>query len=357
MSQVHVPKAPTAPLRTSKPGKTVRHQNILILIKPYKTPRKIISKNLCEICASTLIALFLFLNVFLYGILGTTCDPGFYCDGLGMTHVRAACDPGYYCINGSDTSQPLATDLNVFGGLMGGPCPRGGYCEAGSYEATPCPQGTYQNATGSRSIEECTECYSGYYCANTASPGASGPCAAGYYCTTGAENPYQHVSPPGYYSTAGSSAPIPCDAGYYAPGSAQSECWECPAGFYCPNQTTIEYTTCPSGFYCPNASYTPTACPLGTYSTEDGLGNSSDCTPCDEGYYCGTNALPAPTGQCSPGFWCTFGSTTAEPVDQSFGGWCPVGHYCEIGTIQPEPCPAGLLPIALITLIYTRNNS
>ena len=27
-----------------------------------------------------------------------TCDPGYYCDGFGLTAPTGPCDPGYYCL-------------------------------------------------------------------------------------------------------------------------------------------------------------------------------------------------------------------------------------------------------------------
>ena len=28
-------------------------------------------------------------------------------------------------------------------------------------------------------------------------------------------------------------------------------------------------------------------------------------------------------------------------MSEDYGDACPVGHYCEVGTHTPEPCPAG----------------
>ena len=122
------------------------------------------------------------------------CDPGRYCDGLGLVAPRDVCDPGFYCISGADTSRPAVDTLNLNGTLMGGPCPAGGYCPAGSNKSTPCPAGSFQNVAGARSNEDCTDCYAGYYCADSASPEATGPCAAGYYCEGAAVNPFQYVT-------------------------------------------------------------------------------------------------------------------------------------------------------------------
>lgn len=60
----------------------------------------------------------------------------------------------------------------------------------------------------------------------------------------------------------------------------------------------------------------PTACPDGLYSRE-GASDITDCKNCTAGYYC------------------VLGVHTAYLID------CPVGHYCEEGLTEPEPCPVG----------------
>jgi len=80
----------------------------------------------------------------------------------------------------------------------------------------------------------------------------------------------------------------------------------------------------------------------GTYSNTTALTNSSECTACDYGSYCGTAGLEAPTGPCDPGFYCHLGATAANnPSTDATGGPCPVGHYCPGGTSFPLGCPAG----------------
>ena len=229
----------------------------------------------------------------------TLCDPGSFCDGLAMTLPRGQCNAGYICIEGADTAAPIEDSLNINGQPMGGPCPAGGYCDTGSYEAEPCPQGTYQNTTGSRTVDDCIACPIGYYCAGEAQPGVTGPCDAGFYCTGKAYTPQQFAAPAGYFTGVGYSAPEACDIGYYTPGPNYTECLSCPAGAYCPEQATDEYIGCPAGAYCEEGSYSYTLCPAGTYSNVTNLESLSQCIPCPEGQYCDTNGLTEPTGDCA----------------------------------------------------------
>ena len=91
------------------------------------------------------------------------------------------------------------------------------------------------------------------------------------------------------------------------------------------------------------SSYILTAqdCPAGTYNNKTGLGNSTQCTPCDPGKYCPDPGLIVPHADCVAGNYCELGSTESAPVGQSYGYQCPVGHYCEQGTPSPTPCPRG----------------
>lgn len=41
------------------------------------------------------------------------------------------------------------------------------------------------------------------------------------------------------------------------------------------------------------------------------------------------------------GFYCSEGSLTAAPLSAVYGDICPPGHYCEIGSTVPTPCPVG----------------
>ena len=60
--------------------------------------------------------------------------------------------------------------------------------------------------------------------------------------------------------------------------------------------------------------------------------------------------MSTPSGACSSGFYCSSGSSLANPLSMNVsvytgraggGGVCPVGFYCPRGTAVPYPCPAG----------------
>ena len=48
--------------------------------------------------------------------------------------------------------------------------------------------------------------------------------------------------------------------------------------------------------------------------------------------------------ECDPGYYCSSGSTAqrpsgiADPYNIGQNGICPIGYFCTIGTLQPEPC-------------------
>lgn len=105
----------------------------------------------------------------------TVCDPGSYCAETGATSPTGKCDAGFYCVNkpasgniGSTNPQPPANaypnDWQPANAEIGGPCPIGGYCEAGSFQAKACPGGFYhyRDTTlpylGLKTIFSCTVC-------------------------------------------------------------------------------------------------------------------------------------------------------------------------------------------------------
>ena len=120
-------------------------------------------------------------------------------------------------------------------------------------------------------------------------------------------------------------------------------CSPCTPGHYC--ITGSSPAACPAGFYCPEGTgHVWESCPAGTFSSETGLHNISQCTECTGGYYCDQQNATAPSGQCDQGYYCRYGSDTNTPVageTSGNAGICPVGHYCAAMTTEPEPCPAG----------------
>ena len=40
-------------------------------------------------------------------------------------------------------------------------------------------------------------------------------------------------------------------------------------------------------------------------------------------------------------YYCSKGATEARPNDGENANECPLGFYCPVGTITPQPCPPG----------------
>lgn len=98
---------------------------------------------------------------------------------------------------------------------------------------------------------------------------------------------------------------------------------------------------CENGFYCPEgtSNYQTFRCPTGTYhlTTDGPLAASSDCTECEETYYCPNVAMTEAdyvNFPCMDGFLCGAGSATATGTAE-----CPKDHYCIDGIANL--CPTG----------------
>ncbi|NXG34457.1 AB24G protein, partial [Dromaius novaehollandiae] len=98
---------------------------------------------------------------------------------------------------------------------------------------------------------------------------------------------------------------------------------------------------CPPGHYCPAGAPLPLQCPPGTWSDSEGGRNLQECQPCPGGYYCNSSGLRAPSGRCSPGYYCVTRAQTPTPTDGLSGAPCPIRHFCPLGSRSPAPCPAG----------------
>jgi hypothetical protein len=309
-----------------------------------------------------------------------------------LTGTTYQCTQGYYCLEGS-----TSITQNI--------CPVGHYCVAGSGVPTPCPRGTYSSATGLTNLASCVTCDVGSYCETAALTAPTGSCAAGYYCKTAhyVARPQSEECPAGYFCGVGSVDKTAC-SGTYQDEPRKSSCKTCPAGYecpddgsslktskvmcnpstntetsyYCPVSNTDRVTcgvgkysismlsstlntdcrSCPPGFFCTNTAGDSKfqACPQG-YICATGSSTSTgsqQCLagfycpashaamiPCTPGKYCGTVGLATPTGDCSAGYYCKEGATSATPTDGTTGNQCPTGHYCPVGSSAPTACPIG----------------
>lgn len=108
----------------------------------------------------------------------------------------------------------------------------GYYCEEGTTNPTPCPEGTLSNTEGNVNVTNCEPCTPGYYCEGTANTNYTGPCSPGYYCPAGSVsgNATENNCTIGHHCPEASRQPIPCSAGYYQDEIRQSQCKPCSAG-------------------------------------------------------------------------------------------------------------------------------
>lgn len=146
---------------------------------------------------------------------------------------------------------------------------------------------------------------------------------------------------PGTYCPSGAQYPISCDGGMYCQQyGLERPNGLCNPGFYCDgngSRPDPPERVCLPGYYCPIGSPTPTPCPAGTMSDVWGATNDTSCILCTAGYYCAGPANTNVTGPCAAGYYCPPGQETDTPPEYN----CTLGHYCEVGTGDPVPCPSG----------------
>ncbi|XP_077985306.1 uncharacterized protein LOC144439946 [Glandiceps talaboti] len=269
----------------------------------------------------------------------TPCSGGYYCGQEGLSAPTGECTAGYYCTSGASISTP--TD-----GITGDICSRGAYCPAGSNATSLCPPGTYNPTEGLRSEDECLSCTPGEYCLQYGMDVTAGNCSARYYCSGNSSTPTPtdgftgDVCPVGHYCPTGANQPIPCEPGTYTDTTLNEECLQCTPGHYCITGSNPE--DCPAGFFCPEGTgHIWQSCPLGTFSSQTGLANVTQCSLCLAGYYCSQLNATSVTGPCDPGYYCKSGSDSPTPGLLSSGDAdiCPAGYFCEQATGDPEPCP------------------
>lgn len=76
---------------------------------------------------------------------------------------------------------------------------------------------------------------------------------------------------------------------------------------------------CPVGYYCPEGTGLKNSnpCPAGTYMPNERAAALWDCVDCEPGMYCGDEGLEYPSGECEGGYYCTGGSFSATPRNDS----------------------------------------
>ncbi|XP_038634721.1 multiple epidermal growth factor-like domains protein 6 [Scyliorhinus canicula] len=247
---------------------------------------------------------------------------------------------------------------------VGGPCPMGHYCPAGTSISLPCPMGTYSDKLYLSVASNCTVCSPGMYCGSTGLIKPSGLCDPGFFCLAAATTPTPLDSddtgglcPVSHYCSSGTVQPMGCPAGTYNNLSGQARCFPCALGYFCPeNTTTYSDFPCPAGFYCPNGTKHATEfpCPRGYYNPEPMTQSVDSCLPCPPGHYCEKEKLTGVSGKCKAGWFCVSAAWTSQPFDldnyttanclcpaTATGGKCQAGFYCPEGSIEPTACPPG----------------
>jgi hypothetical protein len=282
----------------------------------------------------------------------TDCPAGHYCPYKGM-EAPIPCAPGYYSASGeisctdcpegrycpntaTTTSQKTANicpaglfcDLKTdhYPNNIHDRCPAGKYCTAGTTAPVNCPAGTLRKLPGAASTEDCESIEPGYYGTGTGLTSAT-------------------ICPVGKYCTGSTASPANCPAGTFRTieGARKlADCASCPAGYACGAQTTdLSTELCPVGKYCTEGETNPQSCPAGTFGPDEGIYKAADCLPCLPGKACTTTGLPDPNTDCSAGYYCKQGASSATPAESDSGGPCKSWGYCPPSSTRTLPCPPG----------------
>jgi len=150
------------------------------------------------------------------------CKPGLWAPPVGVffedfEYCPYECYPSYYGATG-DLQLPTCTAV----------CPQGYACVRGTAEPVPCAVGTFGPAEGLASATECVDCREGKF---NDQPG-------------------------------------------------QTSCTSCPVGSFQTLRGSTSCDVCPANYYCELGSSKPTLCPVATYSNQEGIKSSTDCTSC-----------------------------------------------------------------------------
>lgn len=121
----------------------------------------------------------------------------------------------------------------------------------------------------------------------------------------------------GLYSTAISSTCTLCAAGTYQPSSRQSACILCAPGSLSDAGSSL-CQPCPAPLYCTGGGQYA-QCPLGTYSSAQGLASLAQCPPCP------TNAFCQSSGDLE---FCPDHTSSAQGSVTKLSCICNVGYQC-----------------------------
>eukprot|EP01041_Mallomonas_annulata_P009845 gene9845-20480_t len=280
----------------------------------------------------------------------TKCPAGTYGSALGLTSALCSgvCRAGYFCPQASTQPDRYPCGSTSF------------YCPAGSSERIRVSPTFYTLPEDDRHPYRRfaqSPCIPGHYCAN----GIKYPCPPGTFGST-ADLMFANCTalcPMGFYCPETSVHPIPCPAGTYGSvlGLSTAAC----SGL------------CHPGHWCPLASISPTqrVCVSGRIGEGPGLSTSECNANCDGNAHIsqfvsdtiddsssnttdvsspspssternGKLCVPQP---CTPGFYCTQGSTMAN---RHVCG--SPAFYCSVGSSLPTPVSDGYYTIGPFSL-------
>ncbi|OXB71258.1 UNVERIFIED_CONTAM: hypothetical protein H355_008660 [Colinus virginianus] len=151
-------------------------------------------------------------------------------------------------------------------------CLEGGYCPTGSVAPALCPKGTYRDTTGAESVDDCTRCAGGKFCAEEGLTNVTGTCAAGYFCKSG--------SPSMTPEKANSDKRAFLFARYLSDKSPEGSATILLLLLQDPDG---QYGPCPVGQYCREGTEDPVDCPTGTYAPVEGNTDVTECMQCSGG--------------------------------------------------------------------------
>ncbi|GMH73236.1 hypothetical protein TL16_g06129 [Triparma laevis f. inornata] len=336
-----------------------------------------------------------------------SCAPGHYCPTSTPSPTSFDCPAGTYTSRTDLQNASECTDCPPGSWCAGGQSAISGNCAAGHYCPTntvsaiynPCQAGTFSPSTDNTDVNDCIETPPGYF--SVAGSAAPDSCPVGFYTyqnmtqsfsnSLSATYPQCTTCPAGYYCPSATTTPIPCTVGFYSAPSAGS-CIACEPGHYCASGTTAKQdmltnggdwsnshnldgrcfngtycngrqetvptlatNPCPKAHYCPIATTLPLACPAGTYNPFQNMDEVTDCITTPAGYWSPSNSSSYAGNDCSPGYFCTPGSTssTQQPCPERFYrptpnaksadecSLCVSGGYCPTGSVEPTLCPRG----------------
>ena len=268
------------------------------------------------------------------------CPAGRYGSETGLSDAACSgeCAQGFYCPVGSISAKAEACAEGTFGNATGleaqancFACPEGHACSEGSAEPTACQPGSAQP---NRSQGECQPCEAGRFQPREAQL-ACDECGLGHHCATRSsiERPCDggsfgnatglssqddcHVCPQGHACSLGATEATVCAKGTYAKDEGSHRCTACEEGTYQGDEGATACIVCDAGFFCPEGSVVqiPASCNAGTY-----LDSASDqCLGCPAGSVCaGGASQPRP---CARGGYCV--ANVSQPTN------------CVSGTYQP----------------------